>query len=95
MQAAAVPAYNSSQKLVDPPQVAVRFGTDFFIKGVVNGNVSVSYSYPILSNGKYACVTMGFTVDEIDPYDAYTAMQYGSFRGLSTSLERRIMKAYL
>ena len=95
IQAAALPAYAVAQKMVNPPVIAVRLGNDIFIKGVVNGNVSVSYSYPILSNGKYACVTMGFTVDEIDPYDAYTAMQYGSFRGLSTSLERRIMKAYL
>ena len=95
IQAAALPAYAVAQKMVNPPMVAIRLGNDIFIKGVVNGAVSVSYEYPILSNGKYACVTMGFTVNETDPYDAYTAMQYGSFRGLSTSLERRIMKAYL
>ena len=95
IQGAALPAYAVSQKMVNPPIVAVRIGNEIFIKGVVSGGVSVSYEYPILSNGKYACVTMGFTVNEVDPYDAQTAMQYGSFRGLSTSLERRIMKAYL
>ena len=95
IQGAALPAYAVSQKMVNPPMVAVRLGDDIFIKGVVNGAVSVSYEYPILSNGKYACVMMGFTINEVDPYDAHTAMQYGSFRGLSTTLERRIMEAYL
>ena len=95
IQGAALPSYAVAKKMVCPPMVAVRLGDDVFIKGVVVGAVSVSYEYPILNNGKYACVTMGFAVNETDPYDAETAMQYGSFRGLSTSLERRIMGAVL
>lgn len=93
VQAAALPAYAVSQKMVNPPIVALRLGEDIFIKGVVSGGVSVSYEAPILSNGKYASVMIGFSIQEIDPYDAETAMKYGSFRGLSTSLERRIWKA--
>ena len=93
IQAAALPAYAVTQKMVNPPIVALRLGNDIFIKGVVEGGVSVSYEPPILSNGKYACVMIGFTVNEIDPYDAQTVLKVGSFRGLSTSLERRIWKA--
>lgn len=93
VQAAALPAYAVSQKMVNPPIVALRLGDDIFIKGVVSGGVSVSYDYPILSNGKYASVSIGFTIQEIDPYDAETVIKYGSFRGLSTSLERRVWKA--
>lgn len=93
VQAAALPAYAVSQKMVNPPIVALRLGEDIFIKGVVSGAVSVSYEAPILSNGKYASVMIGFAIQEIDPYDAETVQKYGSFRGLSTSLERRIWKA--
>lgn len=93
VQAAALPAYAVSQKMVNPPIVALRLGDDIFIKGVVSGAVSVSYEAPILSNGKYASVMIGFAIQEIDPYDAETVQKYGSFRGLSTSLERRIWKA--
>lgn len=93
IQAAALPAYAVSQKMVNPPLVALRLGNDIFIKGVVTGGVSVSYEYPILANGKYACVSMGFTIAEVDPYDAQTVLEQGSFRGLTTSLERRVWKA--
>ncbi len=88
IQAAALPAYNSSKKLVDPPMVAVRFGNDIFIKGVVTGAVSVDYSLPIIEGNKYAHVGVKFTVEEIDAYDARTVMQAGSFRGLDTTLDR-------
>lgn len=92
LQAAALPAYSSSEKMVDPPIIAVRFGNDIFIKGVVIGAVSVTYSLPILDNDKYAHVSVSFTVEEIDPYDAQSVMQAGSFRGLDTSLERNLWK---
>ena len=93
LQAAAVPAYNSSQKLVDPPQVAVRFGTDFFIKGVVNGQVAIGYQIPILENGKYAIVNVSFTVSEVDPYSAQQIAKIGSWRGFDGSLEKRLFNA--
>lgn len=92
LQAAALPAYGASEKLVDPPMVAVRFGNDVFIKGVVVGAVSVTYSLPIISGNKYAHVSVSFTVEEVDPYDAQTVMQSGSFRGLSDTLERNAWK---
>ena len=89
IQAVAVPAYNSSQKMVDPPLVAVRFGNDIFIKGVVTGAVSVEYALPIIEGNKYAHVNISFTVQEVDAYDARTVMQAGSFRGLDTTLETK------
>jgi hypothetical protein len=93
IQAAALPVYSSSDKMVDPPLVAIRFGNDIFCKGVVNGDVRVTYDAPVLQNGKYASVSLGFTINEVDPYDAMTIQQVGSFRGLDTSLERRLWKA--
>ena len=92
IQAAALPSYGASSKMVDPPIVAVRFGDDIFIKGVVIDGVSVSYSLPIIAPNKYAHVSVSFTVEEIDPYDAKTVMSAGSFRGLDTTLERNAWK---
>ena len=92
IQAAALPNYTTASKMVNPPVIALRLGNDIFIKGVINGAVSITYNYPILKNGKYASVTIAFSVAEIDPYDATDVMKTGSFRGLSTSLERRIWK---
>lgn len=92
LQAAALPSYGSSQKMVDPPIVAVRFGNEIFIKGVISGAVSVTYQLPILENNKYACVDISFDVQEIEPYDAKDVMITGSFRGLDTTLERNIWK---
>lgn len=92
IQAIALPAYGASQKLVDPPMIAVRFGQDIYIKGVVSGAVSVSYALPLLENGKYAHVGISFTVEEVDPYNAQTVMRTGSYRGIDTSLERNIWR---
>lgn len=90
IQAAALPRYAASEKMVDPPLVAVRFGDEIFCKGVVNGGVSVTYSGPILSTNKYAHVTIDFTLTEVDPYDAETVLKVGGFRGFSTDLERNL-----
>ena len=92
IQSAALPRYNSSEKMVDPPIVAVRFGNDIFCKGVIDSSVGVTYSGPILMNNKYACVDINFGVKEIDPYDAETIMLYGGFRGFSKDLERNIYR---
>lgn len=66
--------------MVDPPLVACRVGNDIFIKGIINGPVSIAYSGPILYNDKYALVNIGFTITEVDPYDAETVMNIGSYR---------------
>ena len=93
IQAAVLPKYSASSKMVDPPLVAIRFGNEIFCKGVITGSVDVSYDVPVLQNGKYASVGLEFTVQEVDPYDAETVLQVGSYRGLDTSLERKIWKA--
>lgn len=85
LQAISVPKYNATSKEVQPPQVALRFGNEVFIKGIVTGSISVSYSKPILINKKYAQVTIGFTVTESDPYDATTIRDQGSFRGITST----------
>lgn len=92
IQAAALPAYYAESKMVDPPIVAVRFGNEIFCKGVISGDVTVNYDLPILPNKKYAQVELDFTLNEIEPYDAFTVQQMGSFRGLSEDLERKIYK---
>ena len=78
--------------MVNPPLIALRFGNEIYIKGVVTSGISITYSGPILSNNKYAVVDISFTVSEITPYDAESILSLGSFRGISKTLERRIYK---
>lgn len=70
IQAIALPKYSAGIKMVNPPLVALRFGNDIYIKGVVNGGVTVTYSGPILQNDKYAVAEISFSISEVDPYDA-------------------------
>jgi hypothetical protein len=88
LQAIAVPKYNLSNKAIEPPLVAIRLGREVFIKGIVSGGVSVTYSKPILVNEKYAAMEISFTVSEVDPYDATTVFQNGSFRGMTATLRK-------
>lgn len=88
IQATALPEYSTSAKMVNPPVVAVRLGDDIFIKGVISGNVGVTYNYPILSNNKYSNVGVNFGVWEIDPFTASDVVKQGSFRGMPISLQR-------
>lgn len=81
LQSIAVPKYNLTNKAVEPPLVAVRLGKQIFIKGVVTSGVGVTYAKPILSNDKYAQISLSITISEVDPYDATTVYQNGSFRG--------------
>lgn len=92
LQSAALPSYAASEKMVNPPIVAVRFGNSLFCKGVITDGVTVEHSGPILPNNKYAMQTVSFTVSEIDPYDAEYVALVGGFRGLNTTLERNLYK---
>lgn len=87
LQSIAVPKYNLSNKAVEPPLVALRLSNEVFIKGVVTSAIGLEYALPILSNGKYAQVSISFTVSEVDPYDATTVFQNGSFRGVVRTLK--------
>jgi hypothetical protein len=87
LQSIAVPRYNLSNKAVEPPLVALRLSQEVFIKGVVTSAIGLEYALPILSNGKYAQVSLSFTVSEVDPYDATTVFQNGSFRGVVKTLK--------
>ena len=88
LQAIALPKYNLSNKLVEPPLVALRFSNEVFIKGIVTGGVTVTYNKPILNGGKYANVTVAFQVYEVDPYDATTVAKNGSFRGVTRGMRK-------
>lgn len=98
LHAIALPRYGATEKKVDPPMIAIRFGNEIFCKGIVQGGITVEYTGPILgygqngSNAKYAQVNISFSVTEIDPYDADSVMTSGGFRGLSKSLEKRVYK---
>lgn len=46
----------------------------------------------VIGKGKYALVDISFKVTEVDPYDANTIAQIGSFRGLNRSLEKNLYK---
>lgn len=93
LQSMALPKYTASSKSVKPPMIAVRFGNEIFIKGVVSGSVSVTYNKPILSDGKYAQVSIAFTVTEVDPYDAKSVATNGSFRGLTSTFKNGILNS--
>ena len=96
LQASVLPKYrnySSSSRSVIPPMVAVRFGNDIFIKGVVNGPITVTYGLPILENSKYALVNVGFNIYETDPYDAESILADGSFRGITRSFKDGIYKS--
>jgi len=95
LQACALPRYNpysAGSKSVIPPMVAVRFGNDVFIKGVINSDIMVTRKKPIMSNGKYALIEIGFNVSETDPYDADSVAAEGSFRGLTRTFKDGIYK---
>lgn len=92
LQACVVPTYDASSKLVNPPMVALCMGNDIFIKGIISGNLGLTYNLPILRNGKYAVVDVAFEIKEIEPYDAELVSKVGSFRGLNTSLQRNVYK---
>lgn len=93
IQAAALPVYAASQKMVDPPLVAVRISNDVYIKGVISGSVGIDYQLPIDRNDKYAVVGINFGVNEVDPYDAEIVQRVGSYRDtgeiiMDTSLDK-------
>ncbi len=87
LQASALPSYGDAKdKMVNPPQVAVRFGSQIFIKGIINSEISVTYSGPITKDGKYQLLDLTFSIQEVDPQDAETIAKWGSFRGLEKAL---------
>lgn len=95
LQACSLPKYNvykAGSKVVEPPQVAVKMGKDIFIRGIVNGGVSVAYKKPILDNDRYASAVVTFTVTEVDPYDAPTVAMSGGFRGVTATFKNGIYK---
>lgn len=92
IQAIAVPKFSASSKTITPPMVAVKFGKDVFIKGVVLGGVSIEYQKPLMTDGRYARVTLHFTVYETTPFDAESISQLGSFRGVTQQFKNGIWK---
>lgn len=92
LQAVALPKYDYGNKMINPPMVAIKFGEEIFIKGVVNGGITTTSQLPLLSNGKYAQVSVSFTVSEVDPYDAESIVNYGQLRGINRTLERNLYK---
>ena len=81
LQASVLPSYDVASKMVNPPVVGLKLGTDIFIKGVITGAISLTYKYPILDDGRYALVDVGFSVSEIERYDAISITSIGSRRG--------------
>lgn len=88
LQSIAVPKYNITDKVVEPPWVALRLSNQIFIRGVVTGQVGVEYRKPLLNNGKYAMITISFIIYETDPYDASSIFTNGSFRGVTRALKK-------
>lgn len=85
--AVALPNYHTASKEVEPPMVAVKFGDQLFIKGVVNGGVTVEYNKPLLIGNKYSLVNISFKVSEIEPMDALSISKVGSFRNITKTFQ--------
>lgn len=92
IQSIAVPKFSAISKTITPPMIAIKFGRDVFIKGVVIGGVSIEYQKPIMTDGRYARVTLHFTVYETTPFDAESISQLGSFRGVTKQFKNGIYK---
>lgn len=93
LQSAALPRYAASEKMINPPIVAVKIGQSIFCKGVVQSGVTVTHSGPILRDSdKYAMAEVSFTINEVDPYDADVVALEGGYRGIRTTLERNLFK---
>lgn len=90
IQAIALPSYNATSSSIVPPMVALKMGNQLFIKGIVTGTLSVDYSKPILDNDKYAIADINFTIYEVEPFDAYSVAQQGSFRGITRQFKNNI-----
>lgn len=90
IQSIALPKYDATSSAVVPPMVAIRFGEEIFIKGVVTSGISLEYQKPILYNNKYARVTVSFSVSEVTPFDADSVSKLGSFRGITAQFANGI-----
>ena len=91
LQSIALPRYQATSKSVVPPMIAVRFGDEIFVKGIVTDKISVTRKKPLLDDGKYAQIDIAFVVTEVDPYDADSVAQQGSFRGLTRTFKEGIV----
>jgi hypothetical protein len=87
LQSIALPKYSTENKAIEPPLVALRLGTEVFIKGVLQGAIGITYNKPILSNGKYASMNLSLTIAEVDPYDSTAVFKNGGFRGVVSGLK--------
>ena len=100
IEASAYPVYKvykNGSKAVIPPRVAIRFGDDIFLKGIISSSVNVQYGYPILTyddgTKHYGKITLSFTLTETDPYDAEVIKQIGSFRGATAAFKEGIFRS--
>ena len=87
LRAIALPKYNLQNKSIEPPIVALRLGTEIFIKGIVTGEIGLTFGKPILKNGKYATVELSLDITEIDPYDSTSVYKNGGFRGVVSTMK--------
>lgn len=82
LQSISLPRYNLNNKAVEPPLVAIKIGRELFIKGIVSGSIGITKNKPILVGERFADITLSIQISEVDPYDATTVFQNGSFRGV-------------
>ncbi len=87
LQSIALPKYQATSKSVVPPMIAVRFGNEIFVKGIISDKISVTRKKPLFEDDKLAQIDVAFVVTEVDPYDADTVAQQGSFRGLTRTFK--------
>ncbi len=85
LQSIALPVYQGTE--LKPPMVSLQLGNTIFIKGVIIGGVSIEYQKPILDGDVYSQCNLNFEIFEVEPYDATSVGQLGSFRGITSTFK--------
>lgn len=89
IEAIVLPRYQAALQMINPPVVTVVIAKQVTITGVVNGTITKTFS-GAWRDGKQLQVAYSFMVTELEPMDAVYAARVGSYRGISTDLNRRI-----
>ena len=86
--ASAYPGYDGTNSKIIPPMILLKFGNASTIRGVINGQVTVTYSGAWLKDGTMSIATVNFSVLEIDQYSAEYVSKFGSSPELPIDLDR-------
>lgn len=92
--ASAYPKFDFENSKIEPPKILLKFGNCCTIRGVINGQVNVTWKGPWLKDGTMAVAEISFSIQELDQYSAEYLLKFGTSPELpsdftiSTTLQR-------